>query len=450
MKKNFLPFFLFLCGALAIQAESFDALWSKYQKLQATQPAKTRLCVDKMYQRSLSEGNVSQLARVLFAYDVLGVTLSEDTVVANAQRVWAARRKERNAVQHAILTHMLGRLTDNDYLLALSVADTTFLRAQKARDYLPVPGESSLYDVFCGYLLQRDMPDSVFVGWVRPVEEDTVVRKHYSFDVPPLGVAEATPQTTPQPVEYTQGEAPVTVPATTSPSVPQPVKVVPAVPSVGSVSPVQPSTSSPSSPVPAPAPALNGAYCAYVFNVPGGLSRMCVVETVSGRPVKRWRLHRDDGRGQENDINADGNGHVWQRPKQIHNYAGIYNWSLQPVATDSSRVNTLGAQDFHNGGGWNAGENESRELRIDVEKIDTEKGVYSITLRAPHRNLTLMRDITSGGKLVEQRQYQFSDFIHFDLTWREAYGDSALVTFAYAYNGHLYTADIKISRPRGL
>ncbi|MCQ2266646.1 MAG: hypothetical protein MJZ40_02940 [Bacteroidaceae bacterium] len=126
----------------------------------------------------------------------------------------------------------------------------------------------------------------------------------------------------------------------------------------------------------------------------------------------------------------------------------IYDWSLRPVTTDTGNSNTLRAKDFHNGGGWSSSETNSRELYLDIQREDKQKGLISVTVRAPHRNLTLMRDITSGGKLVEQRQYNFSDFIHFDLQWREAYGDEALVTFAYALNGRLYTAELKISRPK--
>lgn len=416
------------------QADIYDSLWQKAEKARTgSKTEQSRQCVDRIYNRALRESNTLQLTRALYAYDALGVVLPEDSIVRNAKRVWTARRQERNAVQHALLTHMLGRLTDNDYLLALSVADTTFLKQQRVREHLPMVKGYSLFEIFGDYLRQRDMPDSVFVGWQRPVEEDTVVRKRYNF--------ENEDETRSYENEVNSQDHTTTVVSaenTSEQSKPQSQKPQPN---------PQPQPEHPK-PIASPTPTLSGNYSAYVFNVPGGMSRTCLVETQSGRPVRQWRLHRSDGRGQETDINADGNGHVWQRPTQIHNYDGIYDWSLRPVTTDTGNSNTLRAKDFHNGGGWSSSETNSRELYLDIQREDKQKGLISVTVRAPHRNLTLMRDITSGGKLVEQRQYNFSDFIHFDLQWREAYGDEALVTFAYALNGRLYTAELKISRPK--
>lgn len=433
------------------QADIYDSLWQKAEKARTTSKTEqSRQCVDRIYNRALRESNILQLTRALYAYDALGVVLPEDSIVRNAKRVWTARRQERNAVQHALLTHMLGRLTDNDYLLALSVADTTFLKQQRVREHLPMVKGYSLFEIFGDYLRQRDMPDSVFVGWQRPVEEDTVVRKRYNFgneNENETQSYENKDETRSYENEVNSQDHTTTVVSaenTSEQSKHQPQK--PQSQPQPQKPQLQPQQSQ-SQPTAAPAPALSGSYSAYVFNVPGGMSRTCLVETQSGRPVRQWRLHRSDGRGQETDINADGNGHVWQRPTQIHNYDGIYDWSLRPVTTDTGNSNTLRAKDFHNGGGWSSSETNSRELYLDIQREDKQKGLISVTVRAPHRNLTLMRDITSGGRLIEQRQYNFSDFIHFDLQWREAYGDEALVTFAYALGGHLYTAELKISRP---
>lgn len=87
-------------------------------------------------------------------------------------------------------------------------------------------------------------------------------------------------------------------------------------------------------------------------------------------------------------------------------------------------------------------------LRVEVQRHDAAQGSYSVLVRAPHRNITLLRDITAGGLLVEQRQYQFSDFIHFNLQWRDSYGEEALATFAYVLKGKLYVAQLRIARPK--
>lgn len=419
MHKTLLLTISLLALALSASADAYDKLWLKATKAQAA--AKTqqaRSLVDKAYGRALKEGNTLQWTRAMYAYDALGVTLTEDSVVANAKRAWTARRMERNSVQHALLTHLLGRLTDNDYLLALSIADTTFLREQRVVGNLPLVKGYTLFDVFNGYLRQRDMPDSVFVGWQRPMDEDTTTAKHYNFGndlkavkVPAEGDIDVTPiQVKKKPDPGIERTTPGSGRAQTL------VKV-------------------------------SGDYKAHVFNIPGGMSRTSLFEERSGRPVKQWALHRSDGRGQENDIAADGNGHVWQRPTQIHDYDGIYAWSLQALTEGNSRTNTLKASDYH-ATGWSHAEHNDRELRLEIQSHDAKTGSYGVTLYAPHRNLTLLRDITSGGRLVEQRRYEFSDFIHFSLKWREAWGDEALVTFAYMINGHLYTTEMRIARPK--
>lgn len=433
-----------------MQADTYDNLWKKASQAATKQHKDVRNYVDKIYMLALRDNNTRELTRALYAYDDMGVVLCEDSIVRNAKRVWAARRLERNNVQHVLLTHLLGRLTDNDYLLALSMADTTFLKTQRVREHLPLVKGYTLYSMFADYLRERDMPDSVFVGWQRPVEEDTTKHKNYNFDTP-----------TPPTLKDIHLETEVS----TAPDTPEQKEELTAIriPSGGDIpavktqrAPTKTSTSSQESPTPAPAPLQGrasggaGSYSYYVFNVPGGLSRTCLVEAASGRPVKQWQVLRTDGRGQEDVIRADGNGHVWQRPRQIHNYDGLYDWQLSPIAADDAQVNALSADDFHKRSGWNAGEQDTKELRLDILSQDASKGTVSLTLYAPHRNIILMRDITAHGKLIEQRQYAFSDFIHFDLQWREAWGDEALITFAYALNGHLYTAELKISRPRGL
>lgn len=445
MKKLLL--LLSFLWAMAMQADVYTGLWQKAQKAQAAQKDRqTRECVDKIYKRALTEGNTLELTRALYAYQAMGVEMTEDSIVRNAKRVWNARRQERNAVQHALLTHLLGRLTDNDHLLALSIADTTFLKEVRIRGTLPLVRGYNLFELFTDYIRHRDMPDSVFVGWQRPQEEDTtVVRKHYNFDSPSYNDRREPPIIVPS-----GGDIPTPGRADESASTVRfnrPTSNTNTSATKTSEKPGESAEKAPAAP-PAPAP-LSGEFTAYVFNVPGGMSRTCLVETRSGTPVKRWRIFRSDGRGQENDISSDGNGHVWQRPTQIHNYDGIYDWHLRPVVTEQASVNTLTPKEFHHGECWGkAGEHNERELHIDIQKQDMKQGLYSITVRAPHRNLTLMRDITAGGRLIEQRQYQFSDFIHFDLKWREEYGDEGLVTFAYALNGHLYTAQLKIQRPR--
>lgn len=425
--------------SLSAMADGYEALWQKAQK--ASKPQQQRALVDKIYLRALREGNGPQLTRTLYAYDALGVTLPEDTIVRNAKRVWTLRRAERNSVEHALLTHILGRLTDNDYLLALSVADTTFLKEQRVRQHLPLVKGYNLFEIFTDYLRQRPMPDSVLVGWQRPVEEDTVVRKHYNFagekSEENIGGKEnledlGNPRNSRDSRDSRDSRTPR-----------DPMSDNPGNPNNPSQSPAVPATPEPKIHKP-----LAGQYSLYVFNVPGGMSRTCLVETKTGRPIKQWTLHRSDGRGQEDNIPADGNGHVWQRPRQIHNYEGIYSWTLTPLTTEGSTANALRADDFHNGGGWNAGEENKRELQLEILKSDASRGLTSVMIRAPHRNLTLMRDITSGGRLIEQRQYSFSDFIRLDLNWKESYGDEALVTFAYALGGHLYTAQMKILRPK--
>lgn len=407
-----------LCCAVQGFADAYDKLWQKAQKAQKAQTVANTLaarnCVSQIYARAQQEGNILQLTRALYAYHALGIKQSEVELVRSAKTIWEARRMERNSVQHALQTHLLGRLTDNEYLLALSIADTTFLRSQRTRDLLPLVQGASLLEVFGDYIRERDMPDSVFVGWERP-QEDSVATN-----------AAVTQTSEVQKVE--ERDTPTEVK-------PEPAK--------------QESTKKrPAEQQPKPItslPALTGDYSTYVFNVPGGMSRTCLVETKSGRPIKQWKMHRNDGRGQEQDFVADGNGHVWQRPTTIHNYDGIYDWSLQPVVEGS--VNTLKAADFHEREGWNAGESNRKELWLDIQKEDRQRGYVSVTVRAPHRNLTLMRDITANGRLIQQQQYLFSDFIHFDLQWREAYGSEALVTFAYVLNGHLYTASLTLSAP---
>ena len=441
MTKRLLLIIFTLTASLYAGADTYNKLWQKAsQAQQASKLVQARNQVDKVYARALKEGNTLQWTRALYAYDALGVQMSEDSVVKNAKRVWIARKQERNAVQHALLTHMLGRLTDNDYLLALSVADTTFLKEQRVRAHLPLVKGYSLHEIFCDYLRQRDMPDSVFVGWQRPTEDDTLIHKHYDFGETTRPLDETSRrlgETTRRLGETKPGV--VRVPAEGD---------VPFAPMKETTTSASTTTSAPvkESPRPEPKP-VEGDFNIHVFNIPGGMSRTCLVEAQSGRPVKQWTLKRSDGRGQENNIVSDGNGHVWQRPTQVHDYDGIYDWTLQPLQ-EQGRSNALKAKDFHNGGGWNAGEKNERELRVEIQKAAADGSHYSVTLHAPHRNLTLMRDVTSGGRLVEQRQYSFSDFIHFELQWREAYGDEALVTFAYALNGHLYTAELKLVRPK--
>lgn len=417
-----LLFIILICSATTALADTYDKLWQKASKAQAAaKAAQVRENVDKIYERAQQENNILQLTRVLYAYHTLNVRQSEAETVRNAKRVWEARRMERNSVQHVLLTHLLGRLTDNEYLLALSVADTTFLKEQKVSDHLPLVKGCNLLEVFGDYIRQRDMPDSVFVGWQRPQEETedtiTITKTETKTEetITEGTITEGTITKTETKTE-TKAEAKTEANAAEKPA-----------------------------PVQGPLPALTGTYSTYVFNVPGGMSRTCLVETKSGRPIKQWKMHRNDGRGQEQDFVADGNGHVWQRPSTIHNYDGIYDWSLQPVVEGS--VNTLKATDFHEREGWNAGESNRKELWLDIQKEDRQRGLVSVTVRAPHRNLTLMRDITAGGRLIQQQQYQFSDFIHFDLQWREAYGSEALVTFAYVLNGHLYTASLTLSKP---
>lgn len=463
MQKTLLLSLSLFIITLTASADAYESLWKKAQKQQtAAQTTQVRTTVDKIYQRALREGNMLQLTRTLYAYDQLGITLTEDSIVKNAKRVWTARRQERNAVQHALLTHMLGRLTDNDYLLALSVADTAFLRQQRVREHLPLVKGYSLHEIFSDYLRQRDMPDSVFVGWERPVEEDTTTHKHYDFTTEKRDFIERNEGPTIPTIRIPkEGDLPVK-PVPLTPAQPKPVQQGQK-PAQQGQKPTQQGTLKPETapqrevptfkPVPTPshtsAPALSGEYAAYVFNVPGGMSRTCLVEAKSGNPVRQWRLHRNDGRGMETDINADGNGHVWQRPTQIHNYDGIYDWHLTPATTNEGSANTLSPSDFHNGGGWNAGVEDPKHIYLDIQKAEPERGYYSVTVRAPHRNLTLMRDVTSGGKLIEQRQYKFSDFIHFDIQWRDTWGDEAIMTFAYAFEGRLYTTQLKISRPQG-
>lgn len=406
---------ILLCCTTQAFADAYDKLWQKAGKAQAAaKSAQVRECVDLIYKRAIAEGNTLQLTRALYAYHDLHATLSERETVENAKRVWEARRMERNSVQHALLTHMLGRLTDNEYLLALSIADTAFLKEQKVRDHLPLVKGYHLLEVFGDFIRQRDMPDSVWVGWERPQEEDSVATDAAAAQTPEVQKAEDRHTPTEVKPEPAKPESTKKRPA----EQPKPITTL---------------------------PALTGDYATYVFNVPGGMSRTCLVETKSGRPIKQWKMHRNDGRGQEQDFVADGNGHVWQRPTTIHNYDGIYDWSLQPVVEGS--VNTLKATDFHEREGWNAGESNRKELWLDIQKEDRQRGLVSVTVRAPHRNLTLMRDITAGGRLIQQQQYQFSDFIHFDLQWREAYGSEALVTFAYVLDGHLYTASLTLSKP---
>lgn len=451
-KSRFLLIALMACTAVCALAESYDGLWKKAQKAKSEkQYVRAREIIDKVYLRALHDGNSRQLARTLFAYDALNVRLTEDSIISNAHRIWDARHKERNATEHVLLTHILGRLTDSDHLLALSVADTTFLQQQPIAQLLPLLGEGTLYDIFTEYIDERNLPDSVFVGWEAPIPqqpENEAGRKTYDFSTAP------TPQT----------DAPAT--PTPAPAPPKPVSrpLVPKSEDAPTSSPAKGKGNSPgASPVELspkggvggmgrekalPLGGDGGVFSAFVFNVPDGFSRICLVESSSGTPVKRWSLKRDDGRGQINDITADGNGHIWQRPTQIHNYDGLYDWHLAPITADEAQANTLTADNFHSGDAWgSAAIHDEAWLKIDMEKADPESGTYSFTIRAPHRNLTLMRDVTSNGKLIEQRQYAFSDFIHFNMTWKEAYGDTALVTFAYVFQGRLYEAQMTITRP---
>lgn len=420
MKIRTLLTLILLTTTVGAQADAYESLWKKAQKAQSTQNiTRAHTYINKVYDRALNEGNTQQLTRALYAYDALQIKLPDDSIVNNAQRIWTARRNERDAVQHALLTHLLGRLTDNDYLLALSVTDTTFLKQQKVRDHLPLVKGYALFDLFGDYLRQRDMPDSVFVGWEsadQPEEEEGQRKVYYDFNDTHAATAQA--EDSHRPVPSTRSEE------TTMPS--------------GSTTPT---TATP--------PALTGNYCAFVFNVPGGASRVSLMERESGMPVPCWKLHRSDGHGQESDIVADGNGHVWQRPSQIHDYNGIYDWRLRPVVENEGFANTLKADNFHDAPYWGAAATQDEsQLRIEMDGASTKKGHYSFTVRAPHRNLALMRDITVEGRLVEQRLFYFSDFIHFDIYWRESFGDEATVTFAYVLEGRLYTTQTKISRPR--
>ena len=471
-KYRFLLTLLVACTAVCALAESYDSMWKKAQKAKdEKQYARAHEIIDKVYDRALHDGNSRQLARVLFAYDALNVQLTEDSIISNAHRIWDARHKERNATEHVLLTHILGRLTDSDYLLALSVADTTFLQEQPISQYLPLLGEGTLYDIFTEYINERDLPDSVFVGWESPsIEQPTAgtARKTYDFSAAtapktnvPAAPVPTAPQTTAPPTKPTAAPAkPATNTATAqaAPSAPKPVSQ-PSTPKSENMPPSSP----PKEDAPKTAqshaehapggvgvnlPLSSGSYSAFVFNVPEGFSRICLVESGSGTPVKRWSLKRDDGHGQVNDITADGNGHIWQRPTQIHNYGGLFDWHLSPLTSDEAQVNTLVANDFHSGDTWgNTAIHDDSQLKIDMESADKRSGTYSFTVRAPHRNITLMRDVTSGGKLIEQRQYAFSDFIHFNMTWKETYGDKALVTFAYVFQGRLYETQMTITRP---
>ena len=425
------------CTAVGALAESYDSLWKKAQKAKDEKHyVRAQDIIDKVYDRALHDGNHRQLARVLFAYDALNVRLAEDSIVSNAHRIWDARHKERNATEHVLLTHILGRLTDSDYLLALSVADTTFLQQQPVSQHLPLLGEGTLFDIFSEYIDERNLPDSVFVGWETSVAEQPVTettRKTYDFsaatttktDVP---AAPATAPAAPKPVSQTsapKSNAPASQPANRE-----------APKAVGTTVELSPKGG------------VGGGFSAFVFNVPDGFSRICLVENSTGTPVKRWSLKRDDGRGQVDDITADGNGHIWQRPTQIHNYDGLYDWHLSPITADEAQANILLADNFHSGDTWGSvALHDEAQLKIDMESADPKGGTYSFTVRAPHRNLTLMRDVTSNGRLVEQRQYAFSDFIHFNMTWKETYGDKALVTFAYVFQGQLYEAQMTITRP---
>ena len=419
-------------------AESYDSMWKKALKAKnEKQYERAHEIIDKVYDRALHDGNSRQLARVLYAYDALNVRLEEDSIVSNAHRIWDARHKERNATEHVLLTHILGRLTDSDYLLALSVADTAFLQQQSVGQLLPLHGEGTLLDLFTEYINERDLPDSVFVGWEAPPVEQPATetpRKTYDFSTGTAAKTDepATPETASRP-STPKSNAPASQPAKGE-----------APKAAGTTAEL-----SPKGGVGGDLPLSSGAFSAFVFNVPEGFSRICLVESSTGTPVKRWSLKREDGHGQVNNITADGNGHVWQRPTQIHNYGGLFDWHLSPLTAGEAQVNTLVANDFHSGDAWGSTAiHDDSQLKIDMESADPENGTYSFTVRAPHRNITLMRDVTGGGKLIEQRQYAFSDFIHFNMTWKESYGDKALVTFAYVFQGKLYEAQMTVTRPK--
>lgn len=425
-------------------AESYDSMWKKAQKAKdEKQFVRAHEILDKVYDRALHDGNSRQLARALFAYDALNVRLTEDSIVSNAHRIWDARHKERNATEHVLLTHILGRLTDSDHLLALSVADTTFLQQQPISQFLPLLGEGSLFDIFTEYINERNLPDSVFVGWEAPATEQPATetpRATYNFSAAPapktnVPAVPATAPAAPKPVSQPsapKSDAPASQPANRE-----------APKAVGTTVELSPKGGAGGG-----HPLSSGAYAAFVFTVPDGVSRICLVESSTGTPVKQWSLKRDDGKGQVDDITADGNGHIWQRPTQIHNYDGLYDWHLSPITAGEAQANTLLADNFHSGDAWgSAALHDEAQLKIDMENADPKSGTYSFTIRAPHRNLTLMRDVTSDGKLIEQRQYAFSDFIHFNMTWKEKYGDKALVTFAYVFQGQLYEAQMTITRP---
>lgn len=430
-----------LTGLCAL-AESYDGMWKKAQKAkEEKQYERAQRCVDDIYDRALKEGNVHQLACTLYAYDALGVCLTEDSVIRNAHRITDARTKERNATEHVLLTHILGRLTDSDHLLALSVADTTFLQKQPIEKLLPLIGDGSLFDLFTEYINERELPDSVFVGWETAAAEHPAKKPIEKTDKP---AGESAKRPSPAPVALSAPVSPAPAPTAAPEGPATPAHTAPK----AEVRPAPAPAPAPKAAPTPPPPPQSGTYTAYVFTVPEGAARVCLVESLSGTPVKQWTLKKDDGRGlTDNDI-ADGNGHVWLRPTQIHNFDGLYDWHLSPITAGEAQANTLLADNFHSGDTWgSAALHDEAQLKIDMENADPKSGTYSITIRAPHRNLTLMRDVTSDGKLIEQRQYAFSDFIHFNMTWKEKYGDKALVTFAYVFQGQLYEAQMTITRP---
>lgn len=444
-----LLFIILLCCTTQAFADAYDKLWQKAQKAQkAGKPEVAFTCVNKIYERALGERNAQQLTRALYAYDALAVALPEERATEATQLIWEARCKERNSTEHALFTHMLGRITHNESMVALSVADTALLLAQPTAALLPMAKGRNLLEVFGQYIRQHNIPvaELLTTETMQPTPEEPEAPqpqkpgKHKAKA--PAGEVKLPPttgSTTPYDKKSShRGKERVT------PTPTQPKGEKPATPAPQKVAA---STSVAPAPAEVKLPALTGAYATYVFNVPGGISRTCLVETKSGRPVKHWKMHRTDGRGGEQDFVADGNGHVWQRRSNIHDRDGLYDWSLKPVVADDGSVNTLKAHDFHSREGWSSGETNSKELWLDIQKEDRQRGLVSVTVRAPHRNLVLMRDITSGGRLIEQRQYAFSDFIHFDLQWREAYGSEALVTFAYVLDGHLYTTSLTLSAP---
>ncbi len=415
---------LMTASVLTAAADEYGSLWKKAGKAQRDRDTE-RACeyIDKVFDLALKTDNPIELTRALYAYDALGARLGAVHADAAADRVWEARLAERNPVQHVLYTHMLGRLTENDDLLRLSVADTAFLKAQNARHLLPLTKGFNLFEVFDAYLSENrpqrpsDAPLRGEGTAPKESENKSADSSHKSADRKNYPIGEEKP------------------PYTTGQTLPKEAPAEPVVP--------------PTLKQDWEAAALSGNYTACVFSVPGGVSRISLFESETGNPVKQWRLHRSDGRGQEQNFTADGNGNVWQRPQQIHDYDGLYDWSLQPCLAAEGKANTLKAIHFHQGNGWGTvATADPAHLRVEVQRHDAAQGSYSVLVRAPHRNITLLRDITAGGLLVEQRQYQFSDFIHFNLQWRDSYGEEALATFAYVLKGKLYVAQLRIARPK--